>query len=297
VRSLLRFLVFPFMLVAAVTGTALALASGAQGAIAVLLIYLAMMPMVAGLERVIPHRPEWNQRQGDLLADAFYLPATWGVGALLSPLFAAVSVAIAGFLSRQVGSELWPTAWPLAAQVALACGVAEFFDYWGHRVLHRVPWLWRFHSIHHSAKRVYWLNATRTHPGELLVRGLFGGVPLAVLGVGEPVLAYWMVLGRVAGLFQHANIDFALGPFSWVFSIGDLHRWHHSQRRAEADRNYGNSFIVWDTLFGTRYLPADREPPAEVGIAGLDAFPKGLLGQLAAPFRFARIERESADIA
>jgi sterol desaturase/sphingolipid hydroxylase (fatty acid hydroxylase superfamily) len=294
-RRLLRFLIFPFMLVAAVSGTALSLAAGAQGAVAVLLIYVVMMPLVAGLERVVPHRPEWNQRQGDLLTDSLYLPATWGVGALLSPLFAAASVAIAGFLSQQIGSEIWPAAWPLAAQVALACVVAEFFDYWGHRVLHRIPWLWRFHSIHHSAKRVYWLNATRTHPGELLVRGFFGAVPLAVLGVGEPVLAYWMVLGRVAGLFQHANIDFVLGPFSWVFSIGDLHRWHHSCDRAEADRNYGNSFIFWDTLFGTRYLPSDRETPAEVGIGGLDAFPMGLLGQLAAPFRFASIERESGE--
>jgi len=292
-QTALRLLVFPVMLVAALAATALALGSGAEGSVAVLLIYVGMMPVVAGLERVIPHRAEWNQRRGDLLADALYMPTTWGVGALLSPLFAAVAVAVAGALSRTTGSEPWPSEWPLAAQVALACGVAEFFDYWGHRVLHRIPWLWRFHSIHHSAKRVYWLNATRTHPGELLVRGLFGGVPLAVLGVGEPVFAYWMVLGRVAGLFQHANIDFALGPFSWLFSIGDLHRWHHSRDRTEADRNYGNSFIFWDTAFGTRYLPSDREPPAEVGIANLDAFPTHFLDQLGAPFRFAAIERAS----
>ena len=293
-REFARWSVFPSMLVAALMATAAAIALGAQPAIAVFLIYLAMMPMVAALERALPHRRAWNQAKGDLLTDALYLPTTWGLGALLSPAFVAVAVAVEGFLSTRVGADLWPGSWPLAAQVLLACAVAEFFDYWGHRLLHEIPALWRFHAIHHSAQRVYWLNATRTHPGELLVRGLFGAVPLAVLGVGEVVFAYTMLLGRVAGLFQHANIDFQLGPFAWIFSIGDLHRWHHSRARAEADTNYGNSFIFWDAVFGTRFLPRDREPPAEVGIGGLEAFPSNYAAQVLAPFRYRRIEAESA---
>ncbi len=293
-RELARWTVFPAMLIAAIGATAMALDRGLAPSLAVLGIYFAMMPVVAALERVLPHRPEWNQSRRDLLTDALYLPTTWGVGALLGPLFAALAVAIGGVVSRGLGNELWPVHWPLAAQVALACVVAELFDYWGHRLMHRVPALWRLHAVHHSAPRVYWLNATRTHPGELLVRGAFGAVPLAVLGVTEPVLAYWMLLGRVAGLFQHANIDFALGPWSWIFSIGDLHRWHHSRERAEADSNYGNSFIVWDAVFGTRYLPAERETPAQVGIAGMEAFPTRLPAQLIAPLRWRAIERESA---
>jgi sterol desaturase/sphingolipid hydroxylase (fatty acid hydroxylase superfamily) len=281
------------MLVAAVAATALAVERTASPAGAVFLIYLAMMPIVACLERLQPHLREWNEGHRDLATDALYLPTTWGLGALLSPLFAGAAVAITGFVSAHFGSDLWPRSWPLALQVMLACAVAEFFDYWGHRLLHRVPALWRLHSIHHSAKRVYWLNATRTHPGELVIRGLFGAVPLGVLGVPEAVYAYFMVLGRVAGLFQHANIDFALGPFSWIFSIGDLHRWHHSRDRAEADTNYGNSFIVWDTVFRTRFLPNDRRPPAEVGIGGMEAFPTSYPQQLLAPFRFERIRAES----
>ena len=292
-RDLARLCVFPAMLVAALGATAAAIDAGARPAAAVFGIYLAMMPMVAGLERWLPHRPEWNQGRGDRLTDALYLPTTWGLGALLSPAFAAVAVAVQGALARNVGAASWPEHWPLALQVALACVVAEFFDYWAHRAMHQVPWLWRFHAIHHSAERVYWLNATRSHPGELLVRGLLGGVPLAVLGVSEVVFAYTMVLGRVAGLFQHANIDFRLGVFGWVFSIGNLHRWHHSRARSEADMNYGNSFIFWDTVFGTRFLPPDREPPAEVGIGGLEAFPTSYAGQVLAPFRYREIEAQS----
>jgi sterol desaturase/sphingolipid hydroxylase (fatty acid hydroxylase superfamily) len=189
---------------------------------------------------------------------------------------------------------LWPTEWPLLAQVALASVVAEFFDYWSHRAMHVSRTLWRFHAVHHSAPRLYWLNATRTHPGETLFRGFIGGLPLAILGVGAPVLAVWMVIGRVAGLFQHANIDFELRPFAWIFSIGALHRWHHSTQVHEANQNYGNTFIFWDAVFGTRFLPDDRTRPEAVGIDGLAAFPKSLPAQLLAPFRWRKMEEASA---
>jgi sterol desaturase/sphingolipid hydroxylase (fatty acid hydroxylase superfamily) len=251
------------------------------------------MFVVTGLERLVPFERDWNRSHGDLGADAAYLPMAWLVGGLMSPLSAAVALALASWLSSTFGSGLWPAHWPLLAQVALASVVAELFDYWAHRAMHESSWLWRFHTIHHSAQRLYWLNATRTHPGETLFRGFIGGLPLAVLGVGAPVLAVWMVIGRAAGLFQHANIDFELRPFSWIFSIGELHRWHHSTRVEEANRNYGNTFIFWDAVFGTRFLPAQRSRPETVGIEGLDAFPKSLPAQLLAPFRWARIVRAS----
>ncbi|MCE2390323.1 MAG: sterol desaturase family protein [Proteobacteria bacterium] len=292
-RELARKAVFPLFLVGALAGAWAAIERGVAPAVVVLPVYFLCMPLVALLERLLPYRREWNHSRRDLAADATYMASTWGVGALASPLFTVLAVAVGGWLSRAGDAGLWPSHWPVLAQVALAAVVAEFFDYWGHRILHESRWLWRVHSIHHSALRVYWLNATRTHPGEVLIRGLFGAIPLGALGVGEPVIALWAVAGRVAGLFQHANIDFALGPLSWVFSVGELHRWHHSTRPAEANTNYGNSFIFWDAVFGTRYLPRDREPPALVGLDGMQAFPTRWTAQLVAPFRWRRIQRES----
>jgi sterol desaturase/sphingolipid hydroxylase (fatty acid hydroxylase superfamily) len=61
----------------------------------------------------------------------------------------------------------------------------------------------------------------------------------------------------------------------------------------EANRNYGNNFIFWDAVFGTRFLPADRSSPDALGIGGLDAFPRGYLAQLAAPLRWSAIRRAS----
>ena len=291
-REAVRHIVFPATLVAALCVAHQLLARGTAPE-AVIVIWFALMPWVALLERLLPRHRDWNRSHDDLRTDSIYFPASLLVAGGLSALWGGLHLALASELQEAVGSPVWPTAWPLTLQVLLACVAAELFAYWPHRWMHENAFLWRFHSIHHSSKRVYWLNAIRAHPGEHLFRGFISSLPLAVLGAPPEVLAYWMVLSRVGGLFQHANIDFSLGPFAWIFSIGELHRWHHSARRREADHNYGDTFIFWDTVFGTRYLPRDRPAPQEVGIGGLEAFPSGWWAQQIAPFRYAEIERAS----
>jgi ornithine lipid hydroxylase len=86
-------------------------------------------------------------------------------------------------------------------------------------------------------------------------------------------------------LMQHANVDVRLGPLNWIFSMNEVHRWHHSRIIAEQNANYGGVLLVWDVIFGTRFHPADREPPVDVGLHGLRDFPTGYLEQLASPFR------------
>jgi sterol desaturase/sphingolipid hydroxylase (fatty acid hydroxylase superfamily) len=250
--------------------------------------------LVALLERWIPHEPAWNRSRGDLAADSTYLPLTWLVNGAIEPTVLALSVATGGWIAASAGLGLWPASGSPLLQLPLAAVVSEFFDYWAHRAMHEVPWLWRFHATHHSAPRLYWLNATRAHPGEMLFRGVIGMLPLALLGAGEEVLALAAIVNMVAGLYQHANVDARHGALYWIFSIGELHRWHHSRNPAEADTNYGNNYIFWDTVFGTRYLPADRKAPRELGIEGLDAFPRGFLGQVASPFRWSQIAARSA---
>jgi sterol desaturase/sphingolipid hydroxylase (fatty acid hydroxylase superfamily) len=79
--------------------------------------------------------------------------------------------------------------------------------------------------------------------------------------------------------------------------MAELHRWHHSRLPQEANSNFGQNLIVWDVVFGTRLLPRDRRPPADIGLKDLPTFPMGYLGQLTSPFRWARIKRESAEAA
>jgi sterol desaturase/sphingolipid hydroxylase (fatty acid hydroxylase superfamily) len=228
-----------------------------------------------------------------VLADAAYFPLTSIVIAGMRTLVAAGGVVLAGWLAPRVGLSLWPHSWPLLAQLPLAWVVVELFAYWPHRWLHEVPWLWRLHATHHSPERLYWLNATRAHPLEHVFRGLIGAVPLALAGATPELIALSVLSDGVIGLFQHANVDFRLGPLDYVFSAAPVHRWHHSRARAEADHNFGDSFIFWDVVFGTYYKPNRREV-TELGVESLDAFPRSFLGQLASPFRWRAIERASA---
>jgi sterol desaturase/sphingolipid hydroxylase (fatty acid hydroxylase superfamily) len=290
--KLLSTTVMPATLAVALCIASVALTRGVPVSVILPLVLVASIVWVAWLERVLPYRPDWNRARGDVLADALYLPTTSAVAALMRPAMATVGVVFAGWVSARFGVGLWPNDWPLVLQLPLAWAAVELFAYWPHRWLHEVPWLWRLHATHHSPERLYWLNATRAHPLEHVFRSCFGMLPLALAGASTELLALQSITDAVVGLFQHANIAIRLGPLNYVFSAAPVHRWHHSRVRAEADHNYGDTFIFWDLVFGTYLRPREREVEA-LGIAGLEAFPKGYLEQLAAPFRWRRIEAES----
>src|SRR5262245_8542026 len=282
----------PLTLAAALGGAGLAMRAGAPPMALIAPLFVASIFWVALLERWLPYRPEWNQPRGDLRTDFAYLVSTSAVIGVMRGLVATLGVLIASLISLHTSLARWPHGWPLVAQLPLAWALVELFAYWPHRWLHEVPWLWRLHATHHSAQRLYWLNATRAHPLEHVFRSSFGLLPLAVVGAGPELLALSVLSDAVIGLFQHANIDIRLGPLNYVFSAAPVHRWHHSRARAEADTNFGDSFIFWDLVFGTYYHPKDREVGA-IGIDGLDAFPTDFVPQLASPFRWREIERSS----
>jgi sterol desaturase/sphingolipid hydroxylase (fatty acid hydroxylase superfamily) len=246
-------------------------------------------------ERLWPFRREWNHSHGDLLTDVCHaIVSGLGTAQLARPLVMAAGVVVAGALSRSLGVGLWPAHWHPLAQLALALVIAELPQYWLHRWQHERDWLWRFHAVHHSAPRLYWLNAARFHPVDLGLLYVIGWVPLVLLGCPETTLMLFALFDAVFGMLQHSNIDVRLGPLNRVFSMAEPHRWHHSRVLDEANTNYGSNLIVWDLVFGTFFLPADREPPARIGIAAMPAFPPGYLAQLAVPFRWRRVQSEAA---
>jgi sterol desaturase/sphingolipid hydroxylase (fatty acid hydroxylase superfamily) len=76
--------------------------------------------------------------------------------------------------------------------------------------------------------------------------------------------------------------------------MAELHCWHHPRTVRGANTNNGSNLILWDIVFGTRFLPADREAPRDIGIAGLSAFPMSWWQQLISPFRWSSIKNASA---
>ena len=293
-RGIFAVSVFPLFMGGTIAVGMILLARGVDPGAAFLVPTLVSYVLVATLERFVPFRRGWSRSRGDVSVDLGHLVVSGGLTLqLLRPLMLAVAVAAGGWLSTHLSPQLWPTGSPLLAQLLLALLVGEFFMYWVHRWGHEWDFLWRFHAVHHSAPRLYFLNAVRFHPVDLAISNYAPFVPLVALGAGADVLALFAIVSAVHGVFQHANLPLRLGPLNWFFSMAELHRWHHSRLQEESNTNYGQNLIVWDVVFGTRFLPRDREPPEDIGIAGMPAFPMDYWSQLLSPFRWARVRRES----
>ena len=269
--------VFPFVLTTVIAGSYYLMAAGVDPALSILGPQFVAFFVVAVSERIFPYHDSWLHSQNDIRVDATH---TVGIGlttGLLAPFVVSAGVAVAAWLSTVVGSQLWPEEWPLVAQIALALVIGELPGYWVHRGQHSWDRLWRFHSVHHSAPRLYWLNAGRFHPIDIMLTYVPSYFLLVMLGCNELVLAFFGLVSTVHGIFQHANLQLKLGPLNWIFSMAELHRWHHSRTIEEANTNFGQTISIWDWVFGTRFLPKDREPPAAIGIADLPDFPLSLI--------------------
>lgn len=140
--------------------------------------------------------------------------------------------------------------------VALVLVASDFIGYWAHRAMHRVPWLWRFHALHHDAVELSWLDAWRQHPVDFVLHGLAVGIPGALLGATLSDLASVVVLRKAFTTFLHANVKVDLGV--WLASPA-FHAKHHSAAARDHDTNFAGTFPLWDLLFGTaapKPLPA-----------------------------------------
>ena len=288
-------LAFPIVMTASVWATLAWIGAGRDPESAVAFVIPAAGLVILVLERFFPHHRSWLHSKGDLGPDIAYAVGIGTmVSTLLGPAVAYLGVRMLGWLSLGFGGTLWPNHWPILAQLIVALVVAEFPKYWNHRLQHNVDLLWRIHATHHSAPRLYWLNAARFHPIDLFIDGVLGGVTLVALGCQIELIVVFTVVSGVHGFFQHANLRLRLGFLNYFFSMAELHRWHHSKTLDEANNNYGQNVIIWDLVFGTFFLPTDREPPKDIGIPDLPAFPMTFWQQLASPFTWSGIKRRSA---
>lgn len=275
--------VFPVLFGGALVASWCGMKAGFHGSAVVFSVSMSVALLITILERLIPYESAWLRSHDDVPTDLFYA---------VSSLFAAPrlfdTVALAALIplvtAMPWGFAIWPETLPWGLQVLLAVVVGEFGSYWWHRLMHEWGPLFRIHATHHSAPRLYWLNATRFHPLDNIPMYALHVIPLTLAGVSESVLVGFTVWSLVHGFFQHANVDVRLGPLNYLFSMAELHRWHHSRDISEANHNYGSNCIVWDLVFRTFYWPRKRRPPVDVGLSGLPQFPKRLLGQLLSPF-------------
>lgn len=168
---------------------------------------------------------------------------------------------------------------PFWSQVPIVFVLADFLSYWQHRIFHTSA-LWPVHAVHHSSRRLDWLSAGRFHPLNEIGVQLVIAVPVLALGFHAATFLVLAPFTTWYAVFLHANVPWSLGPLHRVIASPRFHRWHHTAEAEGRDRNFGGVLAVWDVLFGTFYLPADR---VATTFGGDDPVPDGFLGQLAYP--------------
>ena len=153
-----------------------------------------------------------------------------------------------------------------------------------HRAYHRVPWLWRFHAIHHSSTHMDWLAGSRMHLVEVvLTRGMVL-LPLVLLGFSQAAVNAYVVLVGLQAVLAHANLGLRFGWLEQVLVLPRYHHWHHARSPGYVDANYAIHLPVIDRLMGTHRLPAGDAWPDEYGILDPAEVPAGSWRQQLAPF-------------
>ncbi len=287
-RRALRFGVYPASVAAVLFGTHHLVRAGVHPAIVLGVGGLVFVVFLAFLERVAPFEPTWAEARNDVRTDIAHGVLTWSLmPALLEPWLVAGLGALAAHLSNH--GALWPATilpeplgWlELPTQVVLAALVSEFGTYGLHRAMHRVPWLWRLHRVHHSPSRLYWLNGARFHPLDLALSLVVQLSPLVLLGTPSHVILLFTAWTSMNAFFRHSNVHVSLGWLNYVVSMAEVHRVHHEPSRRAY--NYGALLSVWDLVFRTFRFPA--EPVRAVGLPETDRVSPTYLGQLWGPFQ------------
>lgn len=248
-------------------------------------IWLVILTVIfAPLERFFAVHSHKMLRKG-IGVDLFY----YFLNNLLPAAILSVPMALLAWLVRNIVPDGFLTAvatLPFWLHALLGLAIGDIGYYWGHRWSHEIPFLWRFHSIHHSSEELDYMVNTRTHPFDMVFSRFCGLVPLYLLGFAGPtketggslIPILSIFTGTLWGFFIHANLRWKFGPFQWLATTPHFHHWHHT-KNGEIHRNYASVFPWIDLMFGTLYMP--KHWPESYGIN--ERVPDSLAQQLINP--------------
>ena len=238
------------------------------------------------LEVVKPWRKEQSRFRKDFWLDFFYMFFNFFLFSLI--IYNAASevvvnlwndalaaVGISNLVALEVGS------WPVWLQLLTLFLVRDFVQWNIHRLLHRVPFLWEFHKVHHSVEQMGFAAHLRYHWMENVVYRSLEYLPLAMIGFGIDDFFIVHIFTLAVGHFNHSNIKVPLGPLKYVFNNPQMHIWHHAKDLPPGrpyGMNFGLTLSLWDYLFGTASIPEDGRD-VELGFSGVEEFPGGFFGQ------------------
>jgi len=234
-----------------------------------------------GLEKLLPlyrgqpiFRKEWQTDLVHFAVNHFIIGlALLTVNFLIHKIFGWIAIPTAQELVQAI---------PFLPQLLLCILVADLAQYWTHRAYHEVPFLWRFHAVHHSTKTMDWLAGSRMHMLELIATRVLVLGSLYVLGFEKSVMDAYIIVVGFQAVFNHANVHINWGAFKYLIVTPDFHHWHHSSDDIAIDKNYSAHFSFLDHLFGTA-IKGQKGFPERYGVFG-DYMPEGFMAQQRFPF-------------
>jgi sterol desaturase/sphingolipid hydroxylase (fatty acid hydroxylase superfamily) len=251
--------------------------------------YLWLAPLLVlayatafGAEKIAPFFGEWNDHHehGDTPTTVLHILVYEYqsiVGVVLIPVIC--------WLFPFQG--LWPTQWPLWAQVIVAFVISDFMFMIMHYISHRYAPLWRLHAVHHGVGRLYGMNGVMRHPLHQVIDMIIANAPLVIIGMPVPVAVMLGFMISITLIVQHSNVDARLGPLQKHLSIGRIHHLHHVNWGTEGDCNFGLLLTIWDRLLGTFHEKPPREITAkDLGVDEVPNFPKGYVEQFLFPLHY-----------
>ena len=229
---------------------------------------LGLIVLASLLEIFVPRKP----RSGETRLRWFGNIGSMILGAIgIRLVFPVIGYGFATLCAERGWGLLNNVTLPLWIKAAMTLIVLDLAVYFRHRLVHRVPFLWRLHRLHHTDDDVDFTTALRFHPLDSIFNVAIELGQIAILGAAPMVLLVFNLVTNVLDLMIHANIRLpaSLDRFiRHVLVTPDMHRTHHSRRMPETNSNYGSVFSLWDRLFGT-YVP---EP-----LGGHEQLPSGLI--------------------
>jgi len=235
------------------------------------------------LETIFPHRAEQGIFRYEWREDLFYyLVSSMMVQMLtwLSFLPAQTLLAITSWSAFRA----WVAALPFVVQFIAIMFLTDLVQYWVHRLFHRIPALWRFHAVHHSAQAMDWIAGARMHFLEILVLRGTTVIPMIVLGFSQDAVNAYILVVYLYATFVHSNLGWKFGFLEKLLVTPRFHHWHHGIEKEAIDVNFAVHFPFFDKIFGTHHMPENGRWPEGYGIGG-HPVPKGYWQQFLHPFR------------
>ena len=247
-----------------------------EGLFVLLFLFVAVVPF----EKLFPRHKGQKTRRPEVETDMSYALASPVIG-----LVAGTAALIVGVLSLAwiPGLIIRPYVAQIPSQYQPLIGflLFDFTVYWTHRFYHEIPFLWKFHAIHHSTKTLDWASGFRAHPfdGTLIAPAFFF---LYAAGFTVELAGAFAVAQLLLGLFLHANVSWRLKPLHKLVITPEFHHWHHTNEPDAIWTNYSTFLPIWDLIFGTYFMPKNRRPQ----IYGVDEYiPPGMAEQLLYPLK------------